>query len=133
MSNEEKKPAAPSKVTLASMDAKLKASEVVGVPAAPSVDQLDRKLEQKVAETRAPKEHTIPVKLVDWDRTIQLPGKQSEQTAKTERKPNGESWAIEYLPALRAFRVTFVDPNRANRSGVRYVPVERAVSWEPMP
>ena len=74
---------------------------------------------------------TIPVRLVEWERHMKLPGKQSEQTSKTERNNNGGEWVVVYVVALEQFRITYTDTVRPERGGVRMVPLARALSWEP--
>ena len=72
----------------------------------------------------------IPVALVEWDRTWKPPGKSAEQTLTSYEGNDGRSWKIEFLPSLRMMRVTHVDKTRPDRGGVRYLPIERVVSWE---
>jgi hypothetical protein len=83
------------------------------------------------AAPRAPAD--IPVALVEWDRQIHLPGKQLETSQKLVpmKHANGNTLTIDYVVALRHFRVTYTDKQRPQSSGVRMVPVERALSWEP--
>ena len=83
-------------------------------------------------QTAPPKEVTIPVRQVHWiNKASQLPGRDTNPIARTEKLANGSWWTVEYLPALRHFRITYVNPNRQQDSGVRMVPVERAEHWEP--
>lgn len=72
----------------------------------------------------------IPVALVRFDRPIQYPGRQQDDQCKTETSSNGKSWAVEYLPAMRHFRIAYSDPAR-NEKKVGYVHEIRALGWEP--
>lgn len=102
------------------------------VPAGPTMDAatIARAADRKVAISGLVE--TIPVALVRFDRAIQYPGKgqSNDDSAKTVTMANGNSWTVDYLPALRHFRITHEDKVKGTKVG--YVPVERALSWEPL-
>ena len=54
----------------------------------------------------------IPVALLRLGRPIQVPGRQSDDTLKSEKQPSGRTWEIEYIPQIRHFKVTYSDPER---------------------
>lgn len=73
----------------------------------------------------------IPVSVVQFDRALQFPGSSSATCATSKEQTNGTSLRVEYLPALQHFRLAYTDKNRPDKSGVGYVWIGRALSWEP--
>lgn len=73
----------------------------------------------------------IPVSVVQFDRALQFPGSSSATCATSRDHNNGTRLRVEYLPALQHFRLAFTDDNRPEKSGVGYVWIGRALSWEP--
>lgn len=78
----------------------------------------------------------VPVALVRFDRALQYPGKQSEQHAKTEQEPAKgpptRSWQVEFIAAIRQFRITFTDHAKGAAPKIGYVPECRVLTWEPL-
>jgi hypothetical protein len=74
----------------------------------------------------------VPVKFVRWERALQIPGKQQDDTVKTETLPNGRGWVVSYIPRDRHFQIDYVDPNRAPHKWTAFVHETRALSWEPL-
>ncbi len=79
----------------------------------------------------APARDSIPVALVRFDRALQIPGRQSETAIESKEHNNGQSWVVDYLPALRHFRIAYTDRDR-KIARVGYVHEIRALSWEPV-
>src|SRR5205085_10383033 len=73
----------------------------------------------------------IPVALLRLGRPIQVPGRQSDDTLKSEKQPSGRTWEIEYIPQIRHFKVTYSDPERQKEPKVGFVHESVVLSWEP--
>lgn len=73
----------------------------------------------------------VPVKLVRFTRSMQVPGKQADDTAKSETLPNGRSWTIEYIPQIRHHKITYTDPGRQKEPEVGFVHECHVLAWWP--
>jgi hypothetical protein len=99
-------------------------------------------------ETTAPKKQAPPqgvpvvtdaprgimVKLMRFtSASFQVPGYSSTDSISARREPDGRTWEIEYIPAMRHHRITYRDPNRnGGETIVGYVHETHVRSWEPV-
>lgn len=74
----------------------------------------------------------VPVRLVRWERPLQIPGKQQDESIGTKREANGREWLVTYLPRDRHFQIDYKNPNRETENGTAFVHETRALSWEPL-
>jgi hypothetical protein len=95
----------------------------------PAPPRATRPAEPEIRETPArPKLEGMAVAFVRFDRSLQLPGYAATETVKTHAA-NRKSWTVTFIPALRHFRIEYVDGTKPAQ--VRYVHESRALGWDP--
>lgn len=79
----------------------------------------------------------VPVAVIRFDRGVDVPGKMNENylksTSAADRaaRPDGDIFDVEYIAAIRHFRVTYTSKGK-RKVGVAFIPEGRALSWEPV-
>jgi len=74
----------------------------------------------------------IPVAVLRFSRPLQVPGRQSDDTLKSEKVANGRTWEIEYIPQIRHHKITYSDPDRQKDGPkIGFVHESVVLSWEP--
>lgn len=72
----------------------------------------------------------MPVKLLRFVSSIQVPGHSVTNVVSAIKQPNGAYWEVDYIPQMRHHRITYCDPNRKKLDTV-FVPESQVQSWEP--
>lgn len=91
----------------------------------------DTKQQPQPAKPRPPDasgREPIPVGVIRMHRPANFPDGESHTSLKA-RRVGAKEWAIEYLPWVRAFRVTFT--REGERTIVRNFPEAGVESWDP--
>lgn len=73
----------------------------------------------------------IPVAVLRFTRPMQVPGRQSDETLKADKQPNGREWIVEYIPQIRHHKITFLDNDRQKEPRIGFVHESHVLSWEP--
>jgi hypothetical protein len=91
------------------------------------------KAEPEPASTMAKIDWAKPVAVASarFTRAMQLPGKTTDPNELKSEQGEVRSWTVEYLAAIRQFRITFTERGARRTTKVRYVPECHVLSWEP--
>ena len=81
----------------------------------------------------------VPVAIVRLEKGVIIPGKtvdvngymKSTPLAEREARPDVDIWDVEYIAAIRHFRITYVSKGR-KRNELAFNHESRALSWEPV-
>jgi hypothetical protein len=90
-----------------------------------------------------PAKPVYPVKRVQFVRSIDLPDKSQSDNVPTSpraqvldaegrRINRGKAYLCDYLPWLRAFRVTYYPPSTTAPTQERVIPEAQVLSWDPV-
>jgi hypothetical protein len=74
----------------------------------------------------------VPVKLIRFVRSIQVPGYPQTDVVQTQKRPDGAYWELEYIAAMRHHRISFTNKNDQRQTRTVFVHETHVQSWEPL-